>query len=79
MFETISVCSLVVLIVAVIVTIYAFYEIFQRNVAGENDVQGVQRQLRGFALLMVANIVMVLGMLLCAGGLVPYFMDMLRR
>lgn len=79
MFETISICSLVVLVVSVLLTVYAFYTIFQHNVVGENDVQGVQRQLRGFAILMVANIVMVLGMLLCAGGLVPYFMDMLRR
>lgn len=66
-----SICSLLVLVASVGLTVYAFYMIFQVRNTTENDLNVVQRQLRGFALLMVANMVLVLGMMLCAGTLLP--------
>lgn len=75
---TISLCSLAVMIAAAALTIYAFYIIFTRAQNSENDLNVVQRQLRGFALLMVANLVMILGMMLCAGSLLPYAKDLLQ-
>ena len=74
---TISLCSLAVMIAAAALTIYAFYIIFVRAQNSENDLNVIQRQLRGFALLMVANLVMILGMMLCAGSLLPYVKDLL--
>lgn len=78
MSTTISLCSVAVMATAVALTIYAFYHIFMQKDDKENDLNVVQRQLRGFALLMVAQLVMILGMMLCAGSLVPYVLDLLR-
>ena len=75
---TISLCSLVIMIAAISLTVYAFYNIFQKKDSKENDLNVIQRQIRGFALLMVANIVMLLGMMLCAGTLLPDFLNTIR-
>ena len=72
MSTTLSLCSLVVMVASAALTVYAFYFIFQKKNNAENDLNVVQRQLRGFALLLVANLVMVLGMILCAGSLLPF-------
>ncbi len=73
-----SLCSLVVMVAAAALTVYAFYHIFQKKESKENDLNVIQRQIRGFALLMVANLVMLLGMMLCAGSLLPYLTTLLR-
>ena len=78
MTTTISLCSIAVMLISCAIIIYAFYGIFREQVANENDMNVIQRQLRGFALLMVSNIVMVLGMLLCTGSLLPYFMEVAK-
>ena len=78
MSTTISLCSLVVMIASAALTVYAFYYIFQQKLPTENDLNVIQRQMRGFALLMVANLVMILGMMLCAGSLIPYLASLLR-
>lgn len=64
-----SICSLVTLVAGAILVLVAFYNIFKGRMAKESEVEVVQRQLRGFATLTVANIIMVLGTLMCAGGL----------
>lgn len=73
-----SLCSLAVMVAAVVLTFYAFYYIFMQKGDAENDLNVIQRQIRGFALLIVANLVMILGMLLCAGSLVPQVTQMLK-
>ena len=60
-------------------TVFAFYQIFQRRIDSENDLNVLQRQLRGFSLLLVSNLVMIVGMLLCAGNLLPYITSLLRQ
>ncbi len=74
----ISLCSLAVMVAAAALTVLAFYHIFQQKKDSENDLNIIQRQIRGFALLMVANLVMILGMMLCAGSLFPALTEMLR-
>ena len=66
-----SLCSLLVMAAAVALIVFSFIGIFERQKAGESDSQVIQRQLRGFALLIVANLVMGVGMALCAGSLFP--------
>lgn len=77
MSASISICSLAVVAGAVALTVYAFIHIFKDQQSSESDVQVIQRQIRGFALLMVANLVMVLGMMVCAGSLLPMVRDLL--
>ena len=78
MSTAISLCSLVVMVAAATLTVLAFYHIFQQKKDSENDLNVIQRQIRGFALLMVANLVMILGMMLCAGSLFPALTTFLR-
>lgn len=75
----ISLCSLVIMVASAALTVLAFYHIFQQKKTSEGDLNVIQRQLRGFALLMVSNLVMILGMMLCAGSLIPYISDMIRN
>ena len=67
----ISICSLVVMIASAALTLYSFYAIFRGKVGDENDLNVIQRQLRGFALLLVANLVMIFGMILCTASILP--------
>jgi len=76
---SISVCSLVVMVAAVALTVLAFMHIFRRAHDSENDLNVIQRQLRGFAVLMVAQLVMVLGAMVCAGTLLPSIMEMIKK
>jgi hypothetical protein len=62
-----SLCYLVAGVVSVGLIIWGFMQIFGKQLASENDNQVIQRQLKGFALLLVAQIVLVLGSALCAG------------
>ena len=74
-----SLCSLAVMVAAAALTVYAFSHIFQKKHSKENDLNVIQRQIRGFALLMVANLIMLFGMMLCAGSLLPYLATMIRN
>ena len=73
-----SLCSIIVMIISVILTIMAFFHIFQGQKTGESELNVIQRQLRGFALLIVANFVMMLGMVVCAGSLLPNFKTLIE-
>lgn len=78
MSTAVSLCSLVVMVSSVALVVYAFYHIFQQKKNNENDLNVIQRQIRGFALLIVAQIVMMVGMMLCAGSLLPYVREMIQ-
>ena len=75
---SISLCSFAVMASSLALFVYAYYNIFQKKQAGENDLEVIQKQIRGFALLMVANLVMVIGMMICAGSFLPAVRKMLR-
>lgn len=78
MSTAVSICSLAVMVASAALIVYAFYYIFKQKHNSENDLNVIQRQLRGFALLIVANLVMLLGMMLCAGNLLPYISNLLQ-
>jgi hypothetical protein len=60
-------CFIATLAVALGLVIYGLMQIFKKEQASENDVQVVQRQIRGFAYLILAQVVMAAGMSLCSG------------
>ena len=76
---SISLCSLAVMVAAVGLFVYAYYHIFQKKQAGENDLEVIQKQIRGFALLMIANLVMIIGTMICAGTLLPSLIGLIRQ
>lgn len=76
---SISLCSLAVMVAAVGLFVYGYYHIFQQKRAGENDLEVIQKQIRGFALLMIANLVMIIGSMVCAGTFLPVLLAMLRE
>jgi hypothetical protein len=75
----VSLCSLAVLAAAITVIVYAFIGIFQEKQPGENDLNVIQRQIRSFALLIVSNLIMVVGMAFCSGQLFPGLIPNLER
>jgi type IV secretory pathway VirB2 component (pilin) len=62
-----NLCYLLVLAVAVGFVIYGFMLLLEKERSNENDVQTIQRQIRGFAFIMLAQVIVVLGMALCYG------------
>lgn len=62
-----AVCYLVVAVASIALAVYGFMQVLGKQLASENDTQVIQRQIRGFAYLMLAQLVMVLGAGLCSG------------
>lgn len=62
-----SACVTIVLVIAVVLVVYGFLQLFGREKATENDVQVVQRQIRGFACILLAQVILVLGVGFCLG------------
>ena len=62
-----NLCYLLVLAVAIGFVIYGFFLLLEKDRPNENDVQVIQRQIRGFAFIMLAQVVVVLGLALCYG------------
>lgn len=60
-----SVCSFTVMIAAVILIVIAFYNIFKNQTERETEIGVIQRQIKGFALVFIANLVIVVGTMLC--------------
>lgn len=66
-------CSYTVTIIALLLVVYAFYSIFRTKSQTENDLNVIQRQIRGFALLIVSNVVLLTGINMCSAGPYGYF------
>lgn len=62
-----TLCYGLVLVISIALVIFGFAQILGRQVAPESDAQVIQRQLRGFAWLMLSQIVLFLGAALCTG------------
>ena len=71
-------CSLIVAAGAVALMIYSFFIIFQGKQRDENDLNVIQRQIRGFALLMLTNILAMFLYNFCSGGHPERLMDMFQ-
>jgi hypothetical protein len=71
-------CYVVSLALAVGLVFYGFMQLLQREKPSENDVQVLQRQLRGFGYLMLAQLILVIGMAFCVGLNLDGFKQMVR-
>ena len=76
MFSTMRICSLIVIFASLVLMGYAFYTILKRKQTKETDIGVIQRQLRGFALLVIANFIAILGLTLCTTNFISGVMKM---
>lgn len=58
-------CYLLVLAVSAAFLVYGFILLLKKETSSENDVQTIQRQIRGFAFIMLSSVVLALGAALC--------------
>ena len=70
-------CYFLAIALSGLLVVYGFYCLLQKEKPTENDVQVVQRQIRGFAYIMLAQVVLVLGVALCFG--MNGGLDLIRR
>jgi len=54
-------------IVSIGFLVWGFMDLLKKQQSGENDVQVIQRQIRGFAFIMIAQVVLVVGSMICFG------------
>jgi hypothetical protein len=71
-------CVLLVFILSLALVVLGFRMILQKHMDNENDVQVLQRQLRGFGYLMIAQVLMVAGLALCTGLVDIFSMNKIR-
>ncbi len=62
-----SLCGAVILIIAAALAIYGFMEILKEKQKHENNTEQIQRQLRGFGMLLLSEVILLIGMGLCLG------------
>lgn len=67
MSDNASLCYLVVAIATIGLVIFGFTQILGKQLPAENDTQVIQRQIRGFAWLMLSQLVLVMGSSFCMG------------
>lgn len=67
MSDNASLCYIVVAVVSIGLVIFGFTQILGKQLPAENDTQVVQRQIRGFAWLMLSQLVLVMGSSFCMG------------
>ena len=60
-------CYLLVIVVSIGFLVWGFMDLLKRQQSGENDVQVIQRQIRGFAFIMIAQVILVVGGMVCFG------------
>ncbi len=63
-------CFIFVLIVSIAFLVYGFMELMRKPVgSSEASIATISRQLKGFAYIMLSQVVLILGGALCLGGL----------
>lgn len=75
--SAISLCSLVVVGLSIIAIVCAFVYLFKVKQPAENDLNVIQRQIRGFALLILSQVIFIVGSLVCAGNLGSTFRQLI--
>jgi hypothetical protein len=61
----IKLCYLIALILAVALVIIGFMDLLKKREDNESELMLISRQIRGFAMIMLGNVVVVLGGALC--------------
>lgn len=64
-FDLSSICYLVAAVAAIGLIVFGFWQIFKQQEANETDTQVLHRQIRGFAWLILAQVVFSMGASLC--------------
>jgi uncharacterized BrkB/YihY/UPF0761 family membrane protein len=62
-----SACYLIVVVIAALLGVFGLWNILKKDHKDENQINGVQRQIRGFGILIVAQLVLLIGISLCFG------------
>lgn len=63
-----SICYILVVLASAVLVVYGFMDILKRKSSEDvNDLEVIQRQIRGFAMIMLAQVVLVLGLSGCIG------------
>lgn len=66
--STTQLCYLIALLFAVALVVYGFMELLKEQQPSEKtQAEVISRQIRGFALIMLAQVVLVLGAAVCFG------------
>lgn len=60
-------CYLLILVASIGFLVWGFMDLLKKKQAGESDVQTISRQIRGFAFIMLAQVVLVVGTMVCFG------------
>lgn len=60
-----SACAIVTLIISLALVVYGFMLILRQKPRHENDLHKISDQMRGFAFLVLSQIVFVVGMSIC--------------
>lgn len=61
-------CYLLVLVLSVVFLVWGFMDLLKQKQSFEHtEAQVISRQIRGFALIMISQVVLVLGMMICFG------------
>ncbi len=64
-----NICFIGVLILSIAFLVYGFMDLMKKPAGREGDVGTISRQLKGFAFIMLSQVVLVLGGALCLGGM----------
>lgn len=66
--DMVQLCYLVVLVLSIGFLVYGFMDLLKNKLPSEKSATDtISRQIRGFALIMVAQVVLVLGGMVCFG------------
>ena len=61
-----SLCYLASLIVGIVLGVWGFMDMLKKQSAGESNTDVIQRQIRGIGFLLLAQVAVTIGMLLCS-------------
>ena len=61
-----GVCNILTSILAIYIVVIAFQMIFDQKKGGLNDLQVIQKQLKGFAVLQLSPLILMASGLVCA-------------
>ena len=73
-----GICNLAAVTVALGLVVYGFVLLLQDKKRDETDSEVIQRQLKGFAYLVLSQIILVMGMSLCVGMNIDTVKKMIR-
>ena len=64
-----NICFIAVLILSIAFLVYGFMDLMRKPAGGNYNAEHISKQLKGFAFIMLSQVVLVLGGALCLGGL----------